>query len=68
MKYDYTRGQSPRYLVSIYGFDVEDKYYYHYYSHARILFNKLVWKYAGRGYAISISDLATDTRKDFFKG
>lgn len=67
MTFDYTHGQTPKYLVSVYGFNVEDKYYYHYYHRARLHFMTLIDRYRGMGFAISISDLITDERKEFFK-
>ena len=68
MIFDLSYGLLPKYLVHVYGWNVDDRYYFHYYNKAREKFTQLVSLHNGKGYAISISDLATDTRKDFFKG
>ena len=67
MKFDRTKGKSPRYLVSIYGETVEDKYYYHYFREADDFFDQLLRKEWEAGTAISLYDLQKDVRKNFAK-
>lgn len=67
MRFDRTKGQTAKYLVSIYGETVEDKYYYHYFKEADKFFNSLlrcVWE---AGTAISLYDMQKDVRKAFIK-
>lgn len=67
MKFDRTKGKKARYLVSVYGWNVEDRYYYHYYREAKALFNEIKGKRttSGNGNVVSVYDIEKDVRKDF---
>ena len=64
MKIDYTKGKEPKYLVSIYGWDIEDSYYFHYYEDAKQLFES-IRKHEHEGAAVSLYDLKKDVRRAF---
>lgn len=66
MRFDYTKGQSAKYLVSVYYGMLEDHYYFHYYKDAKKLFEDLKSKKEDLGGAsVSINDLEKDIRKDY---
>ena len=65
MKFDYTKGQTARYMVSVYRELVSDQYYFHYYADAKKLFDDIVKK--EKGAIISIYDMIYDIRKNFIK-
>lgn len=64
MRFDYTKGQKARYIVSVYWGDmiVEDHYYFHYYKEAEAMFDKLKSD-AKEGTHISLYDMVKDIRK-----
>ena len=66
MRFDMTQGKSPRYMVSVYGWDIEDKYYFHYLADAKALIEKLRKKLR-KGTALSLWDMDKDVRKMFAK-
>ena len=64
MEFDYTNGNKPRYLVSFYGGDVKDKWYYDKYRKAKEKFNE-VKKRQSRGTILSLIDVVRNARKEF---
>ena len=67
MRFDNTNGKKARYIVSLYGWNVDDRHYYHYYKDAKEMFEKIKVR-AKDGCAASIYDLEKDERKAFAKG
>ena len=67
MKFDYTKGNVAKYIVSVYNWNLNDHYYFHYYNDAKKMFNELSSKKFDEGTSISISDIVKDIRKDFYK-
>ena len=67
MRFDFTSGKKERYLVQVYYWKVEDKFYYHYYKDAKKKFNELTDEEFNEGTIISIYDIEKDKRKAFFK-
>ena len=67
MKFDYTDGNEARYMVSVYGWNIEDQYYVHTMFEARKLFKGLTEAHKDSNVAISIYNLSTDTRKEFIR-
>ena len=55
-----------RYMVSLYGWNVEDHYYYHYFNKAKKLYESLKAEQKP-GTTLSIYDIAKDIRKEFSK-
>ena len=67
MRFDYTKGKAPRYMVQVYrGFN-NDQYYLHEYKEAKELYEKLK-KEERKDTYISIYDTVKDIRKAFTKG
>lgn len=64
MKFDYTKGQTAKYMVNIYRWNTDDQYYVHYYREAKQL---LEWakKKEAEGTTISIYDIKNDIRKEY---
>lgn len=67
MRFDHTEGKKAKYMVSLYGWNVHDVYYYHYGREAKAAFEALKGKPNKPGTVISIYDMVTDTRKAFYK-
>lgn len=68
MKFYFTRGdKKPKYMVSIYAWNVQDQVFYKYYRDAVNCFNKQVAKKRDGWCCISLYDLRTDEKKMFFK-
>lgn len=67
MRFDYTKGKDARYMVSIYGETIEDKYYYHYHKEAKAMFEQMKKHGFEKGTALSIYDIKQDIRKAFIK-
>lgn len=65
MRFDYTNGLPKRYIVSVYNWNVEDHYYFHYLKDAKALFDKIVHGNPETGTIISLNDLVQDKRKEF---
>lgn len=57
MKFDYTKGRDARYKVTIYGWNVEDTYFFHTHDEAKRFYDKLKAKPIERGYIISIREV-----------
>lgn len=68
MRFDYTKGKSARYLVSLHGWDVVDRYYFHYFKEAKDLFEQVKANQLKEGHKVSIYDLKTDELKAFAIG
>lgn len=66
MRFDHTKGKTARYVVTLYGWNVEDHSYFHYYKEAKSLFDRLKG-HQDCGTVLSIYDLSKDVRKDFIK-
>ena len=66
MRFDYTKGQPAKYLVSIYRETSEDFYYFHYFKAAKEFFEAARAKEAS-GTSISLWDMATDVKKSFVR-
>ena len=67
MKFDFTKGKSPKYMVSIYGELIEDKIIYHYYRDAMSKFASIVAQGQPQGVAVSVYDMTKDVRKAYKK-
>jgi hypothetical protein len=67
MRFDYTHGKGAKYLVSLYGFNVEDKYYCDTYKEAKRIFNSIKMGKHAEGTVVSLTDMQKDYRKMFFK-
>ena len=67
MKFDFTKGKSAKYMVSIYMPDgCHDQLYYHYYREAKTKLDKLsTCGHYERGTVISLYDIKNDIRKDY---
>ena len=63
MKFDYTKGQEARYMVSIYRWNVDDHYYLHNYRDAKKLFDEI--KQKEEDASVSLWDLKKDIRKEY---
>ena len=68
MKFDYTKGKSAKYMVSLYGWNVQDRYYFHYMKEAKDTFEQIKANHLKAGLIASIYDLKTDERKAFARG
>ena len=66
MRFDRTEGKTERYVVSLYGENVEDHYYYHYYNKAKKLYESMRGEQKP-GTVLSIYDVEKDIRKEFSK-
>lgn len=62
MKIDRTGGKEPRYMVSIYRWNVSDYFYYHTYKEAKAFYDKV--KDTEQG-IISLYDIKKDIRKEY---
>lgn len=67
MRFDYTHGEGAKYLVSLYGFNVEDHYYYHTYREAKRAFKTIKDSKQAEGTILSLTDIVKDCRKEFMK-
>lgn len=68
MRFNCTKGKSAKYIVSLYGWDIEDRWYYHYFKDAKARFKQIMVSQLKEGYVASIFDLEKDERKAFAKG
>lgn len=68
MIFDRTNGKEAKYMVTLYGWNVNDGYYFHYMKDAKETFEKLKSEYLAEGLVVSIYDLKEDKRKAFAKG
>ena len=62
MKFDYTKGKTAKYRVTIYSWNVNDIYYFHYLSEAKAFLKKLKNKEYEPDTIISIYDLESAER------
>lgn len=69
MRFDYCKGKSAKYVVSVYYKMVDDHYYFHYYKEAKDFFERLKNNTKTKEVArtIKVSDLEKDITKDFYK-
>lgn len=67
MRFDYTKGEEAKYVVSLYNWNINDHLYYHTYKEAKEHFNKLKNGFFPEGTVVSIYDLKKDVRKAFKK-
>lgn len=65
MKFDCTHGKKAKYLVSLYGDTVEDKWYCSSYWEAKKIFDKVKLMYQPSGTILSLADMVKDVRKEF---
>lgn len=65
MRFDYTHGNKAKYMVSLYGFNVEDHYYCDTYKGAKAVYDGLLGASHAKGTVLSLSDLTKDVRKEF---
>lgn len=68
MRFDRTKGLKAKYIVTLYGWNVDDRYYCHYFRDAKAIFESIKAKGLEKGSATSIYDLEKDERKAFAKG
>lgn len=66
MTFNYAKG-TPKYMVSVYGWNVEDRYYYDYFRDAVKKFDNLTHGIQGMSVCVSVYDMANDIRKRFAK-
>ena len=66
MKFDYTKGLKPKYLVSVHNWQVDDLYYFHYFKEAKNLFESITEE-NHKGFSVSLYDMDTDVKKMFKK-
>ena len=64
MRFDYTKGKEPRYMVSSHRELTDDHCYFHYYKEAAEMFEKLKTSET-HGTSISLYDLKLDVRKAY---
>lgn len=64
MRFDYTKGQYAKYMVSIYREIGEDFYYFHSFKEAKEFFGRIK-ESEGKGTTISLWDIKNDIRKDY---
>ena len=63
MKFDYSKGKEPKYIVTLHGEMTSDRYYFHYYKDSKKMFDNID---ETDGYvSANIYDLKTDVRKDY---
>lgn len=67
MNFDYTHGRGAKYLVSLYGFNVEDRYYCDTYKEAKRIFKAIKDSKQTEGTVLSLTDMVKDFRKEFIK-
>ena len=67
MKFNYTHGNKAKYMVNLYGWDVEDHYYCDTYKAAKKLFDSIRERDHEEGTVLSITDLTKDIRKEFVR-
>ena len=67
MRFDRTSGKEARYMVTLYGWNVEDHYYCDSYKAAKKIFDGISHKDHEKGVALSIYDMKKDIRKAFIK-
>lgn len=66
MRFDYTHGNEAKYMVSLYGWNVQDYYYYASYKDAKEAF-KNIQSEGHKDVALSLWDLKKDVRKEYVK-
>ena len=64
MRFDNTEGKNPKYMVTVYGWSIEDHYYYAEYRRALNMFKKLRDSVPG-GTSVSLYDMVKDVRKEY---
>lgn len=67
MKFNYTKGRDPKYMVSLHRHDVDDFYYFHYFKEAKELFKKLRDGKQPKDTVINLWDVVHDVRKDYVR-
>ena len=67
MRFDRTNGKEVRYMVTLYGWNVEDHYCCDSYKTAKKIFDEISHKDHEKGVALSIYDMKKDIRKAFIK-
>lgn len=67
MKFDYTTGNGANYKVTVYGWNVEDTYYFDSYDRARGFFDGLVKGNFESGTVISIRDVNSVKSNSYMK-
>lgn len=68
MRFDYTKGKKARYVVSLYGWNIEDHYYFNNYKEAGEMYKQLLKKHKDEvATCLGIYDLDKDIRKAFAK-
>jgi hypothetical protein len=68
MKFDYTHGNSAKYMVSIHRWNGSDQYYCESFKQAKDLFNQVTEKGLENETSVSIWDMKKDIRKEFARG
>ena len=64
MRFDYTKGQVAKYMVSIHRESGDDFYYFHYFKGAKELFDSAKTREA-EGTSLSLYDMKKDIRKEY---
>ena len=58
MRFDFTHGGVAKYSVSLYGFNVEDKYYFRELDEAKRFFEEMTTRYYAKGTLITLRDVS----------
>ena len=67
MKFDYTHGKKAKYMVSFHTELIGDQYYFSDFHNANEMFKRMANEEREKGTAVSLYDMATDTRKKYHK-
>lgn len=67
MNFNYTHGNKTKYIVSLYGWNVEDHYYCDTYKGAKRIFDSIKGKKHESGTTLTIADAVKYVRKEFIK-
>ena len=65
MRFDYTKGEEPLYMVSVYRWNINDQLIYHTYKDAKRHYDNLKNKGFEEGTSISLYNLKKDKRMHF---
>ena len=67
MRFDCTHGNKAKYIVSLYGWDVEDHFYCDTFKNAKRIFNIAKGTKFRKGTALSLYNIQKDIRKEYVK-
>ena len=67
MKFDYTHGKPAKFMVTVYGWNIEDRFLYNTYADAEKQYKIICAKDYDNDWATSLYDLVKDERKAYHK-